>query len=48
MLRLVYLLMVFYWSLHLVWYLFRQKKFWNQALVVPVLVLFLLRLFLIK
>ncbi|MGQ9672546.1 MAG: hypothetical protein ACUVV5_05365 [Candidatus Aminicenantales bacterium] len=48
MLRLAYLLMVFYWSLHLVWYLFRQKKWLPQASVVLVLTLFLLRLLWIK
>ncbi len=41
-------LIVFYWSVHMVWYLFRQKKIWPQASLVLVLTLFLLRLFLIK
>lgn len=46
--RVIYLLIVFYLSLHLIWYLFRQKNFWSQASTVLVLALFLLRLFLIK
>jgi len=48
MIRIFYQLIVLYLSLHLLWYLFRQKKFWDQASVVLVLVLFLLRLFWIK
>ncbi len=48
MLRLVYLLTVFYWSVHMIWSLFRQKKVGNQASLVLVLTLFLLRLFLVK
>ena len=46
--RIIYLLIVLYLSLHLVWYLFRQRNFWSQASAVLVLALFLLRLFLIK
>ncbi len=48
MLRFLYLLMVLYWSLHMIGYLFRQKKLWNQASLVLVFVLFLLRLLSIK
>jgi hypothetical protein len=48
MIRIFYQLIVFYLSLHLLWYLFRQKKFWSQASAVLVLVLFLLRLLGIK
>ena len=48
MIRIFYQLIVLYLSLHLLWYLFRQKKFWGQASAVLVLVLFLLRLFWIK
>jgi hypothetical protein len=46
--RVIYLLIVLYLSLHFIWYLFRQKNFWNQASAVLVLALLLLRLFLIK
>jgi hypothetical protein len=46
--RLFYHFIVLYLSLHLLWYLVRQKNFWNQAGAALVLVLFLLRLFLIK
>jgi hypothetical protein len=48
MLRFFYLLIVFYLSLHLLWHLFRQDKFRDQAGAVLVLALFLLRLFLVK
>jgi hypothetical protein len=48
MIRLFYHLIVLYLSLHLVWYMVRQRKFWSQASAVLVLVLFLLRLFWIK
>ncbi len=48
MVRLFYHLVVLYVSLHLLWYLFRQKKIWNQAAAAMVLTLFLLRLLLIK
>ncbi len=45
---LFYHFIVLYLSLHLVWYLLRQKRFWNQVGAALVLTLFLLRLFLIK
>jgi len=48
MLRIIYLLIVFYLSLHLLWHLFHEKKAWSQAGTALVLTLFLLRLFLIK
>jgi hypothetical protein len=48
MIRIFYLLIVLYLSLHLFWHLFRQKKPWTQAGTALVLTLFLLRLFLIK
>ena len=48
MIRLFYFLIVLYLSVHLVWYMLRQRKFWDQASAVLVLVLFLLRLFWIK
>ncbi len=46
--RFVYHLIVFYMTIQLVWSLFREKKFWKQAGIGVVLVLFLLRLFLIE
>ncbi len=46
--RFFYHLIVFYLSLNLIWYLFREKKFWSQASAVLVLIIFLLRLFLAK
>jgi hypothetical protein len=46
--RIIYHLIVLYLTGHLVWYLFREKKFWKQASIALVLVLFLLRLFLIE
>jgi len=46
--RFFYHLIVFYLSLNLIWYLFREKKFWNQVSTVLVLIIFLLRLFLVK
>jgi hypothetical protein len=48
MVRLSYHLVVLYVSLHLFWYLVRQKKIGNQAAAALVLTLFLLRLLLIK
>lgn len=44
----IYHLIVFYLTLNLIWYLFREKKFWNQVSTAIVLIIFLLRLFLIK
>jgi hypothetical protein len=46
--KLAYHLIVLYLTLNLVRYLFREKKFWSQAGAVLVLILFILRLFLIK
>jgi hypothetical protein len=48
MIRLFYNLIVLYTSLHLIGYIFRQKKPWDQAGAAVVLTLFLLRLFLVK
>jgi hypothetical protein len=48
MIRFIYHLIVLYLSLHLFWYLVRQRKIGNQAAAALVLTLFLLRLFLIK
>jgi positive regulator of sigma E activity len=47
-LRYLYQLIVLYLAVHLVGYLFREKKFWAQASAVMVLALFLLRLLWIK
>jgi len=44
----IYHLFVFYLTVNLIWYLFREKKFWNQVSTAIVLIIFLLRLFLIK
>jgi len=44
----IYHLIVFYLTVNLIWYLFREKKFWNQVSTAIVLIIFLLRLFLIK
>ena len=44
----VYRLIVLFFALHVGLYLFREKKFWNQAGAAIVLVLFALRLLLIK
>ena len=46
--RIFYHLIVLYFSLHLLWFLVRQKKIWSQLGAALVLVLFLLRLFWIK
>lgn len=46
--RLFYHLIVLYFSLHLLWFLLRQKKIGSQVSVALVLALFLLRLLLIK
>lgn len=48
MIQLIYHLIVIYLTLHLIWHLFREKKFWIQASTAIVLVMFLLRVFLIK
>ncbi len=46
--KLIYHLIVLYLTIHLIWYLFREKKFWLQFSTTLVLIMFLLRLFLIK
>ncbi len=46
--QIVYQLIVLYLVCHLIWYLFREEKFWNQVCAALVLIMFLLRLFLIK
>jgi len=46
--KIVYQLIVLFLSIHLVWYLFRERKFWDQVGTGILLILFLLRLLLIK
>jgi len=46
--RYIYHLLVFYLTAHILWSLFREKKFWKQTGTALVLILFLLRLFLIQ
>lgn len=48
MMQILYRGLVFYLTAHLVWFIIREKKFWDQLSGVLVLILFLLRLFLIK
>lgn len=48
MIQLIYHLIVLYLTIHFIWYLLRERKFWNQVSAGIVLILFLLRLFLIK
>jgi len=46
--QIIYHLIVLYLTTHLIWYLLRERNFWNQVSGGIVLVLFLLRLFLVK
>jgi hypothetical protein len=46
--QIAYHLIVLYLVCHLIWYLIRERKFWNQVCAALVLIMFLLRLFLIK
>ncbi|MBN1272817.1 MAG: hypothetical protein JXB26_11170 [Candidatus Aminicenantes bacterium] len=46
--KILYQIIVAYLTIHLVVVLFREKKIWGQVSTAIVLVLFLLRLFLIK
>ena len=46
--RYIYHLIVLYLTGHLIWFLVREKKFWKQAGIAMVLIMFLLRLFLIE
>lgn len=48
MIQLIYHLIVLYLTLHLIWFVIREKKFWSQMSGTIVLVIFLLRLLLIK
>jgi len=45
---LVYRLIVLFFSIHIGWYLFRERNTWNQAAAVLLLVLFVLRLVMVK
>jgi hypothetical protein len=44
----IYRLIVLYFATHLGWYFFREKNFWYRAGAVLLLVMFTLRLLLIK
>lgn len=48
MIQIIYHMIVFYLTIHLVWFIIREKKLWDRLSGVMVLVVFLLRLFLIK
>ncbi len=48
MIQIIYHLMVLYFTLQLIWFVVREKKLWNQLSGVIVLIMFLLRLLLIK
>ncbi|MGD8539276.1 MAG: hypothetical protein PVI66_11225 [Candidatus Aminicenantes bacterium] len=48
MIKIVYHLIVLFLTINLIWYLFREKQFWAQVSTAIVLIMFLLRLFLIK
>jgi hypothetical protein len=48
MIKIIYHLIVLFLTINLVWYLFREKQFWAQVSTAIVLIMFLLRLFLIK
>ncbi|MFC2160388.1 hypothetical protein ACFLRX_01915 [Acidobacteriota bacterium] len=46
--KILYHLIVLFLTIHFVWYLFREKKFWIQVGTAVIVIMFLLRLFLIK
>lgn len=48
MIQIIYHIIVFYLTLHVIWFIIREKKFWNQLSGAIVLVILLLRLLLIK
>ena len=48
MMTIVYHLIVTYLALNFIVYLFREKKFWSQVSTAIVLIMFLLRVFLVK
>ena len=48
MIQILYHVIVLYMTIHLIWFVLREKKFWNQLSGVIVLIVFLLRVLLIK
>jgi hypothetical protein len=48
MIKTIYHMIVLFLTIHLIWNLFHEKKFWAQVSTAIVLIMFLLRLFLIK
>ena len=46
--KILYQLIVLFLTIHLVWYLFREKNFWAKVGTAIIIVIFLLRLFFIK
>lgn len=46
--QIIYHFIIIYLTINFIWYLLREKKFWNQVSAAIVLIMFLLRLFLIK
>lgn len=48
MIQIIYHAIVIYLTIHLIWFIIREKKFWDQLSGVLVVILFLLRLLLIK
>ncbi len=48
MIKIIYQLIVLFLTLNMIWYLFREKQLWAQVSTAVVLIMFLLRLFLIK
>lgn len=46
--ELVYRLIVLFFAIHIGWYLFRERSVWKQAGGVLLLVLFVLRLLMVK
>jgi hypothetical protein len=46
--QIIYHIIVLYLTIHLIWFIIREKKFWDQLSGMIVLIMFLLRLLLIK
>ena len=46
--RFVYHALVLFLTIHFFWYLLHEKRFWLQVSAALILIMFLLRLFLIK
>jgi len=46
--QIIYHFVIIYLTINFIWYLMREKKFLNQLSAAIVLIMFLLRLFLIK